>query len=520
MLTMAFFAAAALLVFLAAGKGWAFHEGGVGACEGCHTMHNSITYGTSPGFKPNQYSPDGGVQGWTGIGSGAMAVVNPKGSVGSTPDPNLLRGTDGSSTCLNCHEGVGLTQPDGFYISTPLSQLNTAGAYPKQLTPGGDFGWLNKTYTWNTGTPYTDPGYMHGHYITAEDFDYTYENSGDTWTTAPGGGQYPYPASDLSCISCHDPHGTYRRTSGGAITNSPVAPIIASGSYETSPTPLAGQAVGVYRLLGGVNYVPPGGINYQFHYAPMAAIAPTVYNRSETKTSQTVVAYGNGTSAWCRNCHPDMHTGAGTDPFTDIDNVMGVAENFPQYANPYHEQINSQNVTYHPYNELGPVIASNYVSYIETGNYGGTSNAYWSLAPFEINTTSYSNLQLVVKNSESGLYPSPASTDKVSCLTCHRAHASGWDYIMRFKYNGNGKNGINDGNYGFSETMTDSSGGVSVYPDISTDISNSMGRTWEETQQAYYGWPASDFAPNETVICNKCHIGQAEPTGPPTNNNY
>ena len=270
----AFLFTAALFVLFAGGKGWAFHEGGVGACEACHTMHNSITAGTSPGFKPNQSSTNNGVTGWTGSGSGRYAAVNPAGSVGNAMTKYLLRGADPSSTCLNCHEETG-NVAGGFYISTADSYVRQVGNAPLELTPGGDFGWLKKTYTWGSNPVYNDPGYLHGHNIVAADFLYT-----ATTGYAPGGGANPYPSSSLTCISCHDPHGTYRRKPDGSITNSPSGgPIIASGSYNTSPAPKTGQSVGVYRLLGGAGYLPPylsATPAYAFSYGPPAAISPSI----------------------------------------------------------------------------------------------------------------------------------------------------------------------------------------------------------------------------------------------------
>jgi hypothetical protein len=71
------FTAAALLICLA-GTSQAFHDGGVGACEGCHTMHNSIN-------------------------GSAMTTKSPQYQAGSY----LLKASDQSSTCLNCHERAG-----------------------------------------------------------------------------------------------------------------------------------------------------------------------------------------------------------------------------------------------------------------------------------------------------------------------------------------------------------------------------------------------------------------------------
>jgi hypothetical protein len=54
---------------------YAFHSGGVAECEGCHTMHNSF--------------------------EGVKMTVN--GLAVGTTNAYLLKGSDSSSTCLNCH---------------------------------------------------------------------------------------------------------------------------------------------------------------------------------------------------------------------------------------------------------------------------------------------------------------------------------------------------------------------------------------------------------------------------------
>ncbi|MDA8170976.1 MAG: hypothetical protein M0Z48_04010 [Nitrospiraceae bacterium] len=440
------------------GKGWAFHDGGVGACDGCHTMHNSI------GGQPVQ------------LKNGAV----PSATVGQASNAYLMKGTDPSSTCLNCHQETGNAAATGQFISTSPADM-PAGYPPIELTPGGDFGWLQKTYTWvYSGTQYTDPGQNHGHNIVAADFNYVKDS---TIITAPGG---TYPASALSCISCHDPHGKYRRNSGGSITKGG-SPIIGSGSYNTSPTPAAGQAVGVYRLLGGVGYQPGYLLgSYAFSYAPPPAVAPSVYNQSES-TYPVRVAYGsdgssNGMSFWCRNCHPNIHTSSG--PSAPL-NVYNQTYSFPQT---------------HPIESyLSMGTNNNYNAYIESGVYTGTqSTSYWSIVPYEENNLNYSTLASHANNNGSYL-TGPSSSDYVSCMTCHRAHATGWDYMLRFNYLG-----IPDGNHGWTQIIDDNSGGA-VWPDPVLDPYKAMGRTTTETQQAYYGRPATTYAAVQYVLCNKCH---------------
>ena len=103
-----------------------------------------------------------------------------------------------------------------------------AGMAPLQRTPGGDFGWLKKNYTFTVrGTTTTEDGATHGHNIVAADYGYVVD---PTNATAPGG---TFPSAQLACKSCHDPHGKYRRLQSGAIAKTG-APIKASGSYNGS----------------------------------------------------------------------------------------------------------------------------------------------------------------------------------------------------------------------------------------------------------------------------------------------
>ena len=70
-----------------------FHNGGQGACQGCHT------------------------------------------------EPPALMGTDPGSTCLRCHQAPpSVTQPQDHYVSTNPYTVMTC----TQLPPGGDFCWLKK----------------------------------------------------------------------------------------------------------------------------------------------------------------------------------------------------------------------------------------------------------------------------------------------------------------------------------------------------------------------------------------
>lgn len=281
-----------------------------------------------------------------------------------------LLGSDASSICLRCHEAPStVRKATGYYVATNSHDLES-GVPPTQMNPGGDFGYLKKTYRWNPsadGKGGISPGERHGHNIVALDYGY-YPDT--TFAVAPNGS---YPAGDFSCISCHDPHAK-----------------IARGD----------TASGAYRMLGGVGYSSRSARGFAFTFGPPVAVAPRDYNRSEAVTN-TRVAYGKGMSEWCSNCHPNGCSGAYGHP------TCGNAK-------------------------CGMVIAANYNAYVKSGNINGRAGAsYTSLVPFEEGTDDRRILAQHANN-DGSYTKGPDQNSNVMCLTCHRAHASAWDSIARW----------------------------------------------------------------------------------------
>jgi len=419
--------ASTLLVVLYSGTSTkAFHSGGVAECAGCHSMHSPAAGGTY-----------------------------------------LLVGSDQSSTCLTCHEAAD-TSANSYHISTKISGKFAAGSSPVERTPGGDFAWLKKDYAWGTADDAKEPGEMHGHNVVAADFGYEADSKN---TTAPGNGNFQ--SSKLSCASCHDPHGQFRRNAAGQVATTG-QPIYASGSYYNGTSvaanePTANESVGVYRLLAGAGYKPYDG-SAVFTGVPVAKV-PSTYNRTEAST-QTRVAYGiadgNGQIAWgkwCSTCHPDMHTKA----------AIGT-----NYVHPVDES-------------LGGTVAGNYNKYIKTGDWTGTSaNSFSSLAPFAKSGT-YAQLAALAVNT--GSMPGPTDNDEVTCLSCHRAHASGTMHALRFdiEYEFMTKGGEYTGT---DNPLVGTTGRGPI---------QARGRLISEWKAHYYDRPASQFATYQRVLCNKCH---------------
>jgi len=461
---------ASVLLFFFTGAASAFHSGGVAECDGCHTMHNSyagLSDDDAYGWDADMTFPDR-----TG---GAYAY--------------LLQGPTPTDTCLNCHEFPGDPGPVDYHVSTPATELAGA-AVPKQRTPGGDFGWLRKDYSWadEFGTALTSPGERHGHNIVAIAHVY---DADLVLTTSPGG---TYAAASLQCTSCHDPHGRYRRNSDGTITTTGL-PIVASGSYNDSPDPDAANAVGVYRLLGGLAYAPKSNQTSPFAADPPAAVAPRIYNVSEA-ANDVRVAYGMGMSEWCANCHGLFHLDAYTTGTEGLRHPAGDDATLAATA------------------WLGAgTIADNYNAYIGSGSIvapaTGISSAYTSLVPFEVGiadhlVASYTTLKGVADTAASPGEPSatgPTTSANVMCLSCHRAHASGWDSMVRWNMRGTFHivNGVYPG--------TDAGA-----PDAASEQFH-QGRTQAETIAAYNDKPDSRFGSTalydvsyQRNLCNKCHL--------------
>jgi hypothetical protein len=419
-------------IALAYGSAYAFHSGGVAECEGCHSMHNSF--------------------------EGEANVTNRALSEGS--GPYLLKANDQSGACLNCHSGPTLSS---YHVDTS----GVAGTTPVNLTPGGDFSWLKITTTFAVrGSTYTGHGERRGHNIVATDFGYSADPT-PGMSVAPGG---TYPAANLACSSCHDPHGRYRRFADGTIAKTGL-PIFNSGSYNNSKDPIAGvSAVGVYRILGGTGYQPKSLTgNFAFANQVPAAVAPSSYNRSETTAGtnvQTFVAYGQGMSEWCANCHTAFLSNGYTSGMAGLRHPAGNSAKLPAF------------------------IVANYNSYVSSGimTNGDVNKAYSTLTPFEVGSSDYSVLKpranLVASDRTA------TTANNAACVSCHRVHAGGFESMLRFFY-------LNE-----FMTIADATN-KPIYAAANSAIG--AGLTEAQQQRAYYDRGAEVFGPYARMQCNKCH---------------
>lgn len=384
------FTAAVLITLGLSGTALAFHAGGVAHCDGCHTMHTS----------------DNG-------------VVQP------TPGNALTKGSDPSSTCLNCHGDEGAGRSSSYHV------MSEDGHY---FHSGGDFFWVQKTYSYIVrGNTVPSNAEDHGHNIVAADYNLAAQA---VPAAAPGG---TYLSADLGCTSCHDPHGT--------VFNNTNGPISVSGSYGGEPEP--GTIAGNYRLLAdngyrtkGLSYNTPGGV-------------PKALSTNSNVTDTLHTDYGSNMSAWCANCHGEF-TMAQKHPVGPTDGALSKTNN-----------------------TTGESYAQTYNKYVKTGDSsaGGwpdSTGPYLELVSFERGAGAALDL-----NSTAG-----PSSGNVMCLTCHRAHASAFEYAGRWDF----------GVVYIAESHPQAN-------DI--DVGDIFG---DPQETAYYGRNiVQDYGEYQRSFCNKCH---------------
>jgi hypothetical protein len=385
------------------------------------------------------------------VAAAALLVLGLNAPVLAFHDGNVAH-CDGCHTMHYSVDGAQPTFRDGVTVGTPNSNLtigsdpsstclnchNGSGSYHvnstdgSNFTPGGDFFWVRTTFEYQSHGAVVSKGENHGHSIIAADFP-DFAMGDQTLTQAPGGN---YPSAALGCSSCHDPHGKKANKT---------LPISGSGSYGGTPT--AGTEFGNYRLLADLGYETA---TLTFNGAMPVAVAPSL-GSAESDTNHA--DYGSSMSEWCANCHTSFLVPANNTKHTNGNNA-----------------------------KLGSEFVGNYNTYASTGNVNGPvtqGDAYFFLVPVERGTTD--TTQLAAGNT----FGANAQSN-VSCLTCHRAHASAFDNGTRWDMT--------------TEFLAES------HPDDSTTNDQGVAPATLKTN-SYYGVDiATQYGEWQRSLCNKCHF--------------
>jgi cytochrome c551/c552 len=152
---------------------------------------------------------------------------------------------------------------------------------------------------------------------------------------------------------------------------------------------------------------------------------------------------------------------------------------------------------------------TNYNLYVGSGNLtNGLTTSYLSLTPFMSGTNSFTTLAPLADNTGAAAAQyGPGSSDQVSCLTCHRAHASGWTHGLRWNIEGEFITYVTSTG-GPTWPGTDTTPNQQGYADgmLAAQVQAAMyGRTVVAAGAQTAANAATTFAPFQRSLCNKCH---------------
>jgi predicted CXXCH cytochrome family protein len=242
----------------------AFHQKGVANCNGCHLTHGE------------------------GVEGGML--------VGPSADEGLLIAESASDVCLVCHaESLG-----AVLGADPLS--------PPPERGGGNFVFLVEDNLNDAAGGAFDPilGDAAGHNLVAPGHNLTADAR---YTLAPGG---TFPANQLGCTSCHDPHGNAS-----------------------------------FRMLNGAGPV----MENVFTFANPAPVAAGVDINGPPETANHHTAYVSGMTEWCGNCHGRHHQGNSGSAFKHrVDGNFGgsASQRYNEYNGDSDPQGGNQATAYVP----------------------------------------------------------------------------------------------------------------------------------------------------------------------------
>ncbi len=315
----------------------AFHDDGVAHCNGCHTMHNS---------------EDGDPMNFNAAGTGF-------GTPTGTGYPDLLLYANKTDVCLDCHDGDG-----GYHVWSVDPDAPSASSANRG---GGDFVFLEETNIndghGGAGSPIL--GHASGHNVIS-----AMRSSGadPELATSPGGA---YPAGDLYCTSCHDPHGTdsFRL-------------LYRNGQSTVSDTS---------HVINWTANIDADGIS--------------VFAGAESNGFHN--AYRSGYSEWCGECHGDFHAASAN------------------LVHPSGELLDTRQVlVYNQYNGTTNCLANPPTGPLDPCGDGVFASAYLAAVPIEDPDAT----MFTTEGATDG-------DSVVACMSCHRAHATSAPNAGRWDFN-------------------------------------------------------------------------------------
>lgn len=278
--------------------------------------------------------------------------------------------------CVACHTGTNDGTNNIPYVNKTTAPIYGTDGTTGETLAGGNFYWVAKV-----GNP-TGLADATGHNVASDGLA---TQDGTLGNTPPGGTAL---TSQLTCAGTTGCHGDRTQDSDfGAM----------SGTHHADDSVIDGTTVvKSYRFLDGVL----GLEDSDWEYLPTAA-AHNQYQGYD-RTADTEMAVGS-ISNLCAQCHNDFHNGSG--------NVGGTAPTAAPFASPW---------VRHPTDfDMGNTGATS-----EYRDYGGAGvNAYVVAAP--VASAAVTTVLQTVTFSDDTI---------VTCISCHRAHGTPYDDLLRWDY--------------------------------------------------------------------------------------
>ena len=341
-----------------------------GPCVDCHTMHYS-QHGAEPG--ETGFPTESPYDLWTGTGGPYEALL--------------------VDSCVGCHSGATARKGTNNEIPVVLRTSDPTGTGPGKSLAGGDFYWVN------AGNPTKGHDVIDLPGISGQDSNIGLTPPGWDPGATPGAlddgqiadGEDPW-TSQLTCAGKYGCHGRHDET-----TNAGAVRFAHHGNDDClKPGKVNQSAQGAdiatsYRWLGGIEGIEDPDWEWD------ASDGTTNHNQYKGVDGNS--SYGDKTtiSYLCAQCHGQFHSSIGS-------------------ASPWLR---------HPTDIVLPSDTSK--EYYKYNGGTGTDNPYSVIAP--VGSTTFTT----------NGYPedkiTPGTTDSiVLCISCHRAHGTEYDDLLRWDY--------------------------------------------------------------------------------------